>query len=93
MNFTSSAWVLAHDEDDDSGNDWLVADHFMVPTGTTGSYDKQTNEIVYYRITETDMRKIPFVWDFTDTGTGLPGGKLEYRVDGNIYATNKQVSV
>jgi hypothetical protein len=57
----------------------------MVPTGTTGSYDKQTNEIVYYRITETDVREIPFVWRFTDTGTGVFGGKLEYRVSGHIH--------
>ena len=89
VNFTGSAWVRAHDEDDDSGDDWLVADHLMVPTGTTGSSDKQTNEIVYYRITETDVREIPFVWRFTDTGTGVFGGKLEYRVAALSIATNE----
>jgi hypothetical protein len=85
VNFTGSAWVRAHDEDDDSGDDWLVADHLMVPTGTTGSYDKQTNEIVYFRINETDVREVEFVWRFTDTGTGVFGGKLEYRVSGSIH--------
>lgn len=53
-------------------------------TGTTGSYDKQTNESVYYRITETDVREVPFIWDFTDTGTGVFGGKLRYRMIGRI---------
>jgi hypothetical protein len=85
VNFTGSAWVRGHNEDDDSGDDWLVADHLMVPTGTTGSYDKQTSEIVYYRITETDVRKVPFTWEFTDTGTGVFGGKLDYRVLGRIH--------
>lgn len=84
VNFTGSAWVRAHDEDDDSGDDWLVADHLMVPTGTTGSYDKQTNEIVYFKITEPDLRLVPFTWEFTDTGTGVFGGKLDYRVLGTI---------
>lgn len=30
------------------------------------------------------MSEIPFVWDFTDTGTGVLGGKLRYRVIGRI---------
>jgi hypothetical protein len=63
----------------------IIADHLMVPTGTTGSSDKQTNDIVYYKINETNLREIPFVWKFTDTGTVVLGGKLEYRVIGRIH--------
>jgi hypothetical protein len=57
----------------------------MVPTGTTGTSDKQTNDIVYYKISETKLRELPFVWRFTDTGTGVFGGKLEYRLIGKIH--------
>jgi hypothetical protein len=57
----------------------------LVPPGTTRISDKQTNEIVYYRMSETDLREIPFVWRFTDTATGVFGGKPEYCVIGQIH--------
>ena len=94
VNFTGSANVRAEDDDDDSDNDSLVADHIMVgvPAPVSGQ-DKQTYEITSFKITERDLREVPFVWDFTDSGwdaplfgQGIPiaGYKVHYRLSGRI---------
>ncbi|MCI0447055.1 type II toxin-antitoxin system RelE/ParE family toxin [bacterium] len=65
--------MRAHDEDDDSGGDWLVADHLMVPTGTTGSSDLRIppanrleklsgNRFGQYSIRINDRWRICFRW-------------------------------
>lgn len=94
VNFTGSANVRAEDDDDDSDNDSLIADHIMVGVPTPGSgQDKQTNQIIYFKIDQPDLREVPFVWDFTDSGwdaplfgDGIPlaGYKVHYRLNGRI---------
>jgi hypothetical protein len=81
INFTGSASVHAEDIDDDSTNDALVADHLMVGIPTAPEGDKQTHEIIFYRLGE-ELREVPFLWDFTDTG--FLGAKVHYELDGRI---------
>jgi hypothetical protein len=94
VNFTGSANVRAEDDDDDSDNDSLIADHIMVgvPDPGTGE-DKQTNQITYFKLDQPDLREVPFVWDFTDSGWDAPlfgqsipiaGYKVHYRLTGRI---------
>ena len=94
VNFTGAANVRAEDDDDDSDNDSLIADHIMVGVPTPGSgQDKQTYEITYFKIDQPDLREVPFVWDFTDSGWDAPlfgqsipvaGYKVHYRLTGRI---------
>jgi hypothetical protein len=94
INFTGSANVRAEEDDDDSDNDSLIADHIMVGVPTPGSgQDKQTNQITSFKIDQPDLREVPFVWDFTDSGwdaplfgQGIPvaGYKVHYRLAGRI---------
>ena len=82
INFTGAASVHAEEIDDDSGNDALVADHLMVGVpAPPGGLDKQTYEIIYYRLGER-LRDVPFLWDFTDSG--FLGAKVRYQLDGRI---------
>ena len=63
-----------------------------VPAPGSGQ-DKQTNQIVTFKIDQPDLREVPFVWDFTDSGwdaplfgEGIPlaGYKVHYRLSGRI---------
>ena len=94
MNSQITAFVRAEDDDDDSDSDSLIADHIMVGVPTPGSgQDKQTYEITYFKIDQPDLREVPFVWDFTDSGWDAPlfgqsipvaGYKVHYRLTGRI---------
>jgi hypothetical protein len=94
VNFTGSTNVRAEDDDDDSADDSLIADHIMVGVPTPGGgLDKQTHLITYFKIDQRSVREVPFVWDFTDSGwdapllgQGIPiaGYKLHYRLIGRI---------
>jgi hypothetical protein len=82
VNFTDSGFVRAEDDDDDSANDSLVADHLMVgPQSAPAGSDKQTQQIINLRIGEP-LADIPFLWDFTDTG--FLGAKVHYQLDGRV---------
>jgi hypothetical protein len=52
VNFTGSAWVHAGDEDDDSGDDWLIADHLMVPTGQREAQISRRMKLFTTRLTK-----------------------------------------
>lgn len=63
-----------------------------VPAPGSGQ-DEQTNQIVTFEIDQPDLREVPFVWDFTDSGRDAPlfgdgiplaGYKVHYRLSGRI---------
>ncbi|MGE0008428.1 MAG: endonuclease/exonuclease/phosphatase family protein [Parvibaculaceae bacterium] len=82
LNFTQSAWIHAEDADDDSANDWLIADHLMVGIPVPGGgLDKQTSEIIYKDI-GGGRPQLPFLWEFTDSG--FLGAKVHYELEGRI---------
>jgi len=82
LNFTRSAWIHAEDVDDDSANDWLIADHLMVGIPVPGGgIDKQTSEIINKDI-GSRRAELPFLWEFTDSG--FLGAKVDYELEGRI---------
>ena len=94
VNFTGTTSLRADEDDDDSHDDALIADHLMVGIPTPGGgLDKQTHEITYFKIQDPQARYIPFTWEFTDAGWDAPifgdsipiaGYKVRYRVIGRI---------